>query len=65
VSTIASQVFDVPVVVPEPGEYVALGGAVQAAWVLTGERPSWEVPLTAQPASDHRPIIREQYAARL
>jgi xylulokinase len=65
VSTIASQVFDVPVVVPEPGEYVALGGAVQAAWVLTGERPAWEVPLTAQPASDHRPIIREQYAARL
>ena len=65
VSTIASQVFDVPVVVPQPGEYVALGGAVQAAWVLTGERPAWEVPLTAEPASDHRPIIREQYAARL
>ena len=65
VSTIASQVFDVPVVVPEPGEYVALGGAVQAAWVLSGERPAWEVPLAAQPASDHRPIIREQYAARL
>ncbi len=65
VSTIASQVFDVPVVVPEPGEYVALGGAVQAAWVLSGERPAWEVPLTAQPASDHRPIIRQQYAARL
>jgi xylulokinase len=65
VSTIASQVFDVPVVVPEPGEYVALGGAAQAAWVSTGERPAWEIPLTAQPASDHRPIIREQYAARL
>jgi len=64
VSTIAAQVFDVPVVVPEPGEYVALGGAVQAAWVLTGERPGWEIPLTAQPASDYRPIIREQYAAR-
>jgi xylulokinase len=65
VSTIASQVFDVPVVVPQPGEYVALGGAVQAAWVLTGERPAWEVPLAAEPASDHRPVIRQQYAARL
>jgi len=65
VSTIASQVFDVPVVVPEPGEYVALGAAVQAAWVLNGARPEWVVPLTAEPASDHRPAIREQYAARL
>ena len=25
--------------VPEPGEYVALGATVQAAWALTGERP--------------------------
>ena len=35
VSAVAAQVFDVPVVVPEPGEYVALGAAVQAAWALT------------------------------
>ncbi|MGV3713104.1 xylulokinase [Pseudolysinimonas sp.] len=65
VSAIAAQVFDVPVVVPEPGEYVARGGAVQAAWVLAGSRPDWAVPLAAEPASDHRPVIREQYAARL
>ena len=65
VSAIAAQVFDAPVAVPEPGEYVARGGAVQAAWVLAGERPDWTVPLTAEPASDHRPVIREQYAARL
>ena len=44
VQTVAAQVFDVPVVVPHPAQYVALGGAVQAAWVLTGSRPSWEVP---------------------
>jgi len=65
VSTIAAQVFDVPVVVPEPGEYVARGAAVQAAWVAAGARPDWELPLAAAPASDHRPVIREQYAARL
>jgi xylulokinase len=64
VATIAAQVFDVPVVVPRPGEYVALGAALQAAWALTGERPTWEVPVSATPAPDHRPIIREQYLAR-
>ena len=34
VQTVAAQVFDSPVVVPAPGEYVAEGAAVQAAWVL-------------------------------
>ncbi|NYF08848.1 xylulokinase [Leifsonia sp. AK011] len=63
VSAIAAQVFDVPVVVPEPGEYVAAGAAVQAAWALTGERPAWEVPVVAEPSVDYRPIIREQYLA--
>ncbi|MEO8529504.1 MAG: FGGY-family carbohydrate kinase, partial [Pseudolysinimonas sp.] len=65
VSAIAAQVFDVPVAVPEPGEYVARGAAVQAAWVLTGERPEWVVPLAAEPQSDHRPEILAQYSARL
>ncbi|GAB3280016.1 xylulokinase [Microbacterium lacusdiani] len=64
VAAIAAQVFDAPVVVPEPGEYVAAGAAVQAAWALTGERPSWPVSLSAEPAPDTRAVIREQYAAR-
>lgn len=64
VAAIAAQVFDAPVVVPEPGEYVAAGGAVQAAWALTGERPAWPVSLSASPEPDTRPAIREQYAAR-
>jgi xylulokinase len=63
VSAIAAQVFDVPVIVPEPAEYVALGAAVQAAWSLTGERPSWPVEFTTELPTDHRPIIRTQYAA--
>ncbi|MGJ8720708.1 MAG: xylulokinase [Salinibacterium amurskyense] len=62
VSTIASQVFAVPVVVPKPGEYVALGAAAQAAWVLDGTRPRWTIATVAEPASDFRPVIREQYA---
>ncbi|MHB1007886.1 MAG: xylulokinase [Propionibacteriaceae bacterium] len=43
VREIAPRVLGVPVVVPSPGEYVALGAARQAAWVLAGtaEPPSW------------------------
>ncbi|WP_214323819.1 xylulokinase [Nonomuraea sediminis] len=62
VQRIAAQTFALPVVVPEPGEYVADGAAVQAAWVLTGERPSWKVSIAAEPTPDHRLVIREQYA---
>lgn len=42
VRRIAPTVFGVPVVVPEPGEYVADGAARQAAWVATGALPTWE-----------------------
>jgi xylulokinase len=43
VREIAPVVLGVPVVVPSPGEYVALGAARQAAWVLSGsvEPPAW------------------------
>ncbi len=64
VQRIAAQVFDARVVVPEPGEYVASGGAVQAAWALNGSRPEWPVSIAAEPAHDFHPVIREQYAAR-
>jgi xylulokinase len=39
VREIAPTVFGLPVLVPEPGEYVALGAARQAAWALLGEPP--------------------------
>jgi len=61
VQTVAAQVFDSPVVVPAPGEYVAEGAAVQAGWILTGERPRWPVRTVAEPETDHHPEIREQY----
>lgn len=63
VRTIAGQVFDVPVLVPQPGEYVADGAARQAAWALTGERPSWPLEVIASPPLDPRPVITEQYRA--
>ncbi|WP_430645265.1 xylulokinase [Agromyces sp. GXS1127] len=63
VRAVAAQVFDAPVVVPEPGEYVADGAARQAAWALTGDRPAWPVAVAAELAPDTRAVIREQYAA--
>jgi xylulokinase len=63
VAAIAAQVFAVPVELPTPGEYVALGAAAQAAWALSGERPNWPVSMSAAPAHDTRQVIREQYRA--
>lgn len=62
VARVAAQVFDAPVVVPAPGEYVADGAAAQAAWVLSGDRPDWPLTIAAEPEPDFRPVIREQYA---
>ncbi|MFF2032539.1 xylulokinase [Arthrobacter sp. NPDC058192] len=61
VQAIAAQVFDLPVVVPSPGEYVARGAAVQAAWALVGDRPEWAVAVDAAPAPDFQPHINENY----
>lgn len=43
IRTLAPTIFGAPVVVPEPGEYVALGAARQAAWALSGNDtpPEW------------------------
>src|SRR5690606_840078 len=61
VQAIAAQVFDAPVEIPLPGEYVASGAAVQAAWALEGVRPRWAVDTVATPDVDTRPHIREAY----
>ena len=65
VAAIAAQVFDLPVVIPEPAEYVAVGAARQAAWALTGEKPRWPVAVVTQPTPDFQSVIRAQYAAAL
>lgn len=61
VQRIAAQVFDLPVLVPTPGEYVARGAAVQAGWALTGERPQWKVALDSTPEPDFQPLISRNY----
>ena len=45
VREVAPMLFGVPVAVPEPGEYVGIGAARQAAWTLAGgdSPPTWSV----------------------
>jgi xylulokinase len=68
VGRIASEVFGVPVVVPQPGEYVAAGAARQAAWALTGELPVWDAancPGVSAPRvheAPARPEVLDRYA---
>ncbi len=67
VGAVAATMFDVPVVVPPPGEYVADGAARQAAWVLAGgERPpAWRGLRDGQTIHfDPTPVpaIRDAYA---
>ncbi len=62
VSTIAAQVFGVPVVVPEPGEYVARGAARQAAELL-GSTPPWSLAVHAAVEHAAQPQVRAAYAA--
>ncbi len=61
---IAPTVFGVPVVAPDPAEYVALGAARQAAWVLGGgpHPPPWHAPPADEYAGPPCPAVRERYA---
>jgi xylulokinase len=71
VRAIAPAIFGVPVTVPEPAEYVALGAARQAAWAASGAaRASRSSPPPWPPAgpgaeytAEPTPGVRQQYAA--
>jgi xylulokinase len=67
VGAVAATMFDVPVVVPPAGEYVADGAARQAAWVLSGgaEPPAWnDVREGAVIVHEPTPVaaVRDAYA---
>jgi xylulokinase len=64
VRRIAPAVLGRPVLVPEPGEYVADGAARQAAWALTGtdSPPRWRLGSVEKVAADPTPGLRERYA---
>lgn len=65
VQQLAPAVLGVPVLLPEPGEYVADGAARQAAWVLSGadEPPAWSSSSDARLLeADPLPQVRSRYA---
>ncbi|MBD0292385.1 MAG: xylulose kinase, partial [Jiangellaceae bacterium] len=67
VQQLAAPIFGLPVILPEPAEYVARGAARQAAWSLSGDSAPPEWPLS--PVSTHEPAdadtgadVRAQYS---
>ncbi|NMX03760.1 xylulokinase [Mobiluncus mulieris] len=56
-------VLECPVILPPPGEYVALGAAAQAAWVLSGSEqpPRWELTGTGVLESKPCPQVLDKY----
>ncbi|KRF21833.1 xylulokinase [Phycicoccus sp. Soil803] len=63
VRMIAPSILGVPVVVPDPGEYVADGAAKQAAWVLSGgqEPPEWSTGRSQIYAGEPSPALLGRY----
>jgi xylulokinase len=61
---IAPAVLGRPVLAPPPGEYVADGAALQAAWVLAGgdEPPAWPLAGGQRYEADPTPGVRARYA---
>ena len=63
---LAPAVLGTPVLVPQPGEYVAIGAARQAAWALSGdaEPPAWSVGRSEATVyeADPTPQVRARYA---
>jgi xylulokinase len=65
VRRIGPAVLGAPVHVPTPAEYVAVGAARQAAWVLSGAEtpPVWTFGETAPYTAEPTPHVVEQYRA--
>lgn len=63
VQQLAPGVFGQPVQVLEPGEYVALGAARQAAWALSGDAqpPTWAAAPSVEFTGGPTPLVRAQY----
>jgi xylulokinase len=61
---IAPTVFGVPVHVPEPAEYVAVGAARQAAWAHSAADapPTWTPPPAQRFEAAPEPAVRARYA---
>lgn len=66
VRRLAPAILGVPVVVPEPSEYVADGAARQAAWVLSGgaQPPVWHACSSRTFEAESDPTILDAYRAQ-
>lgn len=65
VRELAPTIFGVPVVVPEPSQYVADGAARQASWILSGmvDAPVWEPHRSRTFDAPATPEVLAQYRA--
>ena len=63
VRSLAPSILGVPVRVPPPGEYVAVGAARQAAWVLAGGDgpPAWGIDGVERLSAEPDPAVRAAY----
>ena len=61
VQSIAAEIFGVPIVIAEPGEYVANGAARQAAQLVLGQTPSWEIATIATVSAPAATKVVENY----
>jgi xylulokinase len=63
VCQLAAGIFGVPVVVPEPAEYVAIGAARQAAWALarSPSPPDWPARPAVEYCGTPQPEVRRQH----
>ena len=63
IRVVAPAIFGKPVLVPTPGEYVALGAARQAAWTLSGadSPPGWSLGITTMFTAEPTPEVLDQY----
>lgn len=57
----AAQIFNAPVTVVRPGEYVANGAARQAAQALLGSATDWSIDVLKEVDIPHIPLISQQY----
>jgi xylulokinase len=61
VQQIAAEVFGASITVPAPGEYVANGAARQAASILLGAAPNWNIDTLARIESSGQGPALAQY----
>lgn len=61
VQQVVGQILGLPTLVPQPGEYVADGAARQAAALLTGSFPQWDINARALSETERTPEVLARY----